>query len=1806
MIPVGRYSDSSRQRQQGRDLLGERGNVQRSVYALVAVLCASVLISVLGAASEPARAAPPTGFQETVAFSGLTNPMLIRFAADGRVFVAEKSGLIKVFDGLGDPTPSTFADLRTNVHNFWDRGLLGMALAPTFPADPSVYVLYTHDAAIGGVAPRWGTVGATDDGCPTPPGATGDGCVVSGRLSRLQANGNVAGPEQVLIEDWCQQYPSHSLGSLAFGADGALYVSAGDGSSFLFTDWGQDGTPVNPCADPPGGAGTALTPPTAEGGALRSQDVRTATDPTTLDGAILRLDPATGAALPDNPLAFSSDPNARRIIAHGFRNPFRFGIRPGTNEVWVGDVGWNDWEEIDLVQNASDGAADNYGWPCYEGAGRQSGYDSANLNLCESLYGQAGATVTPFFTYSHSTNVAPGDNCPVGSSSISGIAFETTSSFPSLYDGAMFFADYSRRCIWVMRAAANGRPDPATRQSFVTAAAGPVDVQFGPDGALFYADFDGGTIRRVAFTGSDTTPPTVSVTAPPSGATLTGTTSVTANASDNSGTVAGVQFRLDGIDLGAEDTSAPFSLGWDTRTATNGPHTLTAVARDPTGNTTTSTAVPVTVSNTGSPPPLGLVAAYGFDETGGTVAGDASGNGNTGTVSGAAWATGGRYGGALSFDGVNDWVTVAGAASLDLPTGMTLEAWVRPVALGGWRTVLLKEQTGFYTYALYADTGGGAPSGNAVAGGEDVDVRATVPLPLNAWTHLAATYDGAAVRLFVNGTEAAQLPAGGTIASGGGPLHIGGNAIWPEWFQGLIDEVRVYNRALSAAEIQSDITRPVTSTDSQPPSPPGTLSATGGLGSVSLTWGTASDDTGVVRYNVHRSTTAGFTPSAANRVAQPTGTSYLDSGLSAGTYYYRVTAEDAAGNVGAPSNESSGVATSDTTPPAVSITAPSAGATVSGAVTVNATASDAGTVADVQFKLDGANLGPEDTSAPYATNWDTTTASNGSHSLTATARDAAGNQATSAAVAVTVSNVTPTGLVAAYGFGEGAGTATADASGSGNNGTISGASWSTAGHAGNALSFDGVNDWVTVPDANSLDLTGGMTLEAWVFPTTLGNGWRTVVFKEQSGDLVYGMYANRPGTRPNGQVFVAGNDRHVNGTAALALNAWSHLATTYDGSFLRLWVNGTQVAQLAQTGPIATSTGALRLGGNNIWSEWFTGRLDDVRVYNRALTAGQLQTDMTTPVGGGGSPNTPPTVTISSPAVGTTWKVDDPINFSASATDVQDGTLPATAFDWTIFVQHCPSNCHTHTYQIFNDTSAGSFPAPDHEYPSHLELRVTATDSAGATTTVSRDILPQTVDLTFASSPPGLQLTVGPTAETTPFTRTVIVGSTNSVSATTPQALGGTTYDFSSWSNGGAQTHVVTAPASPVTYTATYVASVDANPPSAAVTAPAAGALLRGSVSVNATASDNVGVVGVQFRLDGQPLGPEDTSSPYGVAWDTVGTGNGAHALTAVARDAAGNSTTSTQVAVTVDNAAPSAAVTAPAAGATVSGTQTVSAAASDNVAVAGVQFLLDGSALGAEDTTSPYSVSWDTATTSNGAHTLTAVARDTAGNSATSPPVGVTVSNTLAAGLVAAYGFEEASGMTVTDSSGRGNTGTINGATRTTAGKNGRALSFDGVNDSVAVPDAASLDLTTGMTLEAWVFPTTAGTSWRTVLLKESPGFFVYGLYANEGTTRPSAHIVVGGADLDVRGAASSVPLNAWTHLAATYDGTTLRLFVNGVQVATRAVTGSMANSTGLLKIGGNAIWSEWLGGRLDDVRLYNRALTPVELQADMNRPAP
>ena len=366
---------------------------------------------------------------------------------------------------------------------------------------------------------------------------------------------------------------------------------------------------------------------------------------------------------------------------------------------------------------------------------------------------------------------------------------------------------------------------------------------------------------------TDTALPTATITSPSSGASVpsTGTVTISGTAADTGGVVAAVEVSTNG---GATWNRAAgrssWTYSWSPNTGPTGPLTLKARAIDDTANIGNPHNQLVNVEQR-----AGLVGAWSFDEGSGTNAADASGSGNTGTLAGAGWNASGRFGKAVSFDGVNDWVSVADSASLDVTSGITIEAWLRPTALSGWDTGVMKESGSNFVYTLYTNTSSNRPSGFVGAS----EIEGSAQLPLNTWTHVAITYDRSNLRMYVNGTQNGVQPATAAIPTSSGPLRFGGNGVWDEWFAGLIDEVRVYNRALTATEVQGDMN---TGIGGAPPPP-------------------------------------------------------------------------------------------DTTPPTVSVTAPAAGATVSGTnVTVSANASDNVGVAGVQFKLDGANLGAEDTSAPYS------------------------------------------------------------------------------------------------------------------------------------------------------------------------------------------------------------------------------------------------------------------------------------------------------------------------------------------------------------------------------------------------------------------------------------------------------------------------------------------------------------------------------------------------------------------------------------------------------------------------------------------------------------------------------------------------------------------------------------------------------------------------------------------------------------------------------------------------------------------------
>src|SRR5438552_775449 len=446
--------------------------------------------------------------------------------------------------------------------------------------------------------------------------------------------------------------------------------------------------------------------------------------------------------------------------------------------------------------------------------------------------------------------------------------------------------------------------------------------------------------------------------------------------------------------------------------------------------------------------------------------------------------------------------------------------------------------------------------------------------------------------------------------------------------------------------------------------------------------------------------------------------------------------------------------------------------------------------------------------------------------------------------------------------------------------------------------------------------------------------------------------------------------------------SWTASSDNVGVSGYRVYRGGTQIATTS-----ATSFANTGLSASTTYS--YT-----VAAYDAAgnLSAQSSSASATTPAP---PDTTPPTVSITSPVSGAT--VGGTTSVTASASDnvgvvgvqflldganlgVEDTTAP-----YSVSWNTTTASNGSHTLTAVARDAAGN-----------------RTTSAAVTVTVFNDTTPPTVSITSPVSGATVGGTTRATASASDNVGVVgvqfLLDGANLV-PTRPSAAFSVSWNTTTASNGS---HTLTAVARDAAGNRTTSAAVtvtvfnDTTPPTVSITSPVSGATVGGTTSVTANASDDVGVVGVQFLLDGANLGAEDTATPYSMSWNTTTASNGSHTLTAVARDAAGNRTTSAPVTVTVfnDTTPPTVSITSPVSGATVGGTTSVTASASDNVGVVGVQFLLDGANLGVEDTTAPYSVSWNTTTASNGSHTLTAVARDAAGNRTTSAPLSASTSH--------------------------------------------------------------------------------------------------------------------------------------------------------------------------------------------------------------------
>jgi glucose/arabinose dehydrogenase len=369
--------------------------------------------------------------------------------------------------------------------------------------------------------------------------------------------------------------------------------------------------------------------------------------------------------------------------------------------------------------------------------------------------------------------------------------------------------------------------------------------------------------------------------------------------------------------------------------------------------------------------------------------------------------------------------------------------------------------------------------------------------------------------------------------------------------------------------------------------------------------------------------------------------------------------------------------------------------------------------------------------------------------------------------------------------------------------------------------------------------------------------------------------------------------------------------------------------------------------------------------------------------------NQRPIATMTSPAIGATYKAGDVITYSGSATDPDEGALGAERLSWQADFHH---DDHTHPFlPLTTGTAGGTVTIPTvSETSANVWYRfyLIATDANGLADTVVRDIQPRRVTISLATQPAGLQVTLDGQPQATPLSVTAVVGLERELGVVSPQTVGSTSYTFSSWSDGGAATHSITTPDTNVTYTATYIEVANARPV-VSLTAPASGASaqVNTAVTVSADATDADGTIQhVQFFDGTTSIGVDDTN-PYSITWTptTTGTRN----LTARATDNLNAQTTSAPVSFTVtpppnpDNQSPLVTLTSPADGARgLTGAITLSATASDNVGVAGVQFQVDGEDLGAEDTSVPYSaILPSTAAYTSGVHVLRARARDAAGN---------------------------------------------------------------------------------------------------------------------------------------------------------------------------------------------------------------------------------
>jgi glucose/arabinose dehydrogenase len=412
------------------------------------------------------------GFVSEVVAEGFDAPTAMTFTEDGRIFVAQKNGVVRVIQN-GALVPAPVITL-PNVNDYVDRGLIGIAADPNFETNGYLYLSYTHE------------------GVPTNKDKAGVGYEGEkvGRIVRVTVVGNTASVASMMVlvgnvgatataTSSCENYavtadcipsdsPSHSAGGLRFGPDGKLYASLGDGAHFDYAD----------------------------ARAKRAQNIDS------LAGKILRIN-TDGTAPADNPF-YNGNPNANRskVFAFGIRNSFRFNFHPTTGQLFAGDVGWFSFEEVNRIV-----AGGNYGWPCREAL--QATRDHSTREYCAT---PVSAYTNPIYSYPHGAS---------NEGSITAGTFSFGDVYPDQYDTSLFIGDYAQNWIKRLVLASDGTVAGVynfdMNQGEYTSPFGPVDITAAPNGVVYYISIYNGAVNRIRYIGGNRAPIPAASATPNSG-----------------------------------------------------------------------------------------------------------------------------------------------------------------------------------------------------------------------------------------------------------------------------------------------------------------------------------------------------------------------------------------------------------------------------------------------------------------------------------------------------------------------------------------------------------------------------------------------------------------------------------------------------------------------------------------------------------------------------------------------------------------------------------------------------------------------------------------------------------------------------------------------------------------------------------------------------------------------------------------------------------------------------------------------------------------------------------------------------------------------------------------------------------------------------------------------------------------------------------------------------------------------------------------------------------------------------------------